>query len=224
MLAPGDRFCGECGATVGPAAGAVPLSKEDWKPGTTWKLLVGALAAVLVVALYLRFTTDRPEPAGTFGASATQGTAGRPAVDVLSMTPQQQADALFDRVMRLSAEGKRDSVQFFGPMAMGIYEQMQPLDLDQRFDLGTIALATGATPVARAQADTILRKDANHLLGLTLLSRAARAAGQAADASRADARLRQAADAELKLAAQKPEYQRHKGDIDTELKRLAGLD
>lgn len=224
-LSPGDRFCGECGAAVG-ATGGVPIAKEDWRPSTGWKVGVGALAAVLVVALVMRFGAERPQqPATAFSsAGSMQGQPGSVAsAGVLSMTPQQQADALFDRVMRLSAEGKVDSVQFFAPMAMGVYEQLQPLDLDQRFDLGTVALAAGATDVARAHADTILQRDPDHLLGLALASRTARARNSAPEQERADARFRQVAEAELKKAPEKIEYQRHRIDIETELKRLAGM-
>ncbi|MBA3889139.1 MAG: zinc ribbon domain-containing protein [Gemmatimonadaceae bacterium] len=225
-LAPGARFCEECGAAVGasPVPGAVPLAREDWRPSTGWKIGVGTLALLLAVTLYLRFSTDRAPAGAPFATAGMQGAPlGGPSANVLSMPPQQQADALFDRVMRLSEEGKRDSVQFFAPMAMSVYEQLQPLDLDQRFDLGTIALAAGDTRVARAQADSILQSDPDHLLGLALMSRTGRASGAAADAERADARFRQAAEGELRKSQEKPEYQRHRADIETELKRLAGL-
>lgn len=224
-LHPGDKFCGECGAPAraGDAA-MVPTPAEPWRPTAGWWIGVGALAATLAVALYLRFAGDRPSNVPTVGQAATMqaGTTG-PSAGVLSMTPQQQADALFDRVMRLSEQGKTDSVQFFAPMALAVYEQLQPLDLDQRFDLGTIALAAGMHGLARAQADTILQKDPDHLLGLALLSRTGRATNTAADVQRADARFRQAAEGELRKSEQKVEYQRHRVDIEAELKRLAGL-
>lgn len=219
-LVPGDRFCGECGAAVGSGsaeAGAAPA--EPWRPSTTWKVATAALALMLVVSLYLRFAGDRE----TASTAMQAGVPGSVPVNPLSMPPQQQADAMFDRVMRLSEEGKRDSVQFFAPMAISIYRQLEPLDLDQRFDMGTIALAAGMNDIARAQADTILQKDPDHLLGLTLLSRAARAAGAAADAQRADARFASIVETEVKKAPQKVEYQRHKGDIEVEVKRLAGI-
>ena len=224
-LGPGDRFCGECASAVGAAAApATPgAAAASTRPTATWWIGVGALAATLLVALYLRFGTDEPPQQAALQQPATAGPlqSGGPSAGVLSMSPQQQADALFDRVMRLSEEGKRDSVQFFAPMAMAVYEQLQPLDLDQRFDLGTIALAAGMHPVARAHADTILQKDPVHLLGLALLSRAARAAGSVTEAERADARFRQAADGEWKKKGEKAEYERHRIDIETELKRLA---
>lgn len=224
MLQPGDRFCGECGATVGTAHGSRgTATAEPWRPSMAWKVATTALAATLVVALFLRFGGDRPQ--ATDGATAMQSGApgGGPSASILSMPPQQQADALFDRVMRLSEEGKRDSVQFFAPMAIGIYEQLQPLDLDQRFDMGTVALAAGMYPVARAQADTILQKDPDHLLGLILLSRTARASGAASDADRADATFAKIASTEVRKAPEKVEYQRHKNDIEVEVKRLAGI-
>lgn len=220
MLAPGDRFCGECGAPVGNGGTeGVAASAEPWRPSTTWKVATAALAVMLVVSLYLRFAGDRATEAAPMQAGAPGGIPVNP----LSMPPQQQADALFDRVMRLSEQGKRDSVQFFAPMAISIYRQLEPLDLDQRFDMGTIALAAGMNDIARAQADTILQRDPDHLLGLALLSRAARAAGAAADAQRADARFASIVETEVKKAPQKVEYQRHKGDIEVEVKRLAGM-
>lgn len=223
-LVPGDRFCGECGAPVGSAAAAgVAAPEEPWRPSTTWKVATVALAVVLVVALYIRFAGDRPVP-GTLSGSAMQaGAPGAMAVNPLSMPPQQQADAMFDRVMRLSEQGKRDSVQFFAPMALAIYGQLEPLDLDQRFDMGTVALVAGMHDVALAQADTILQRDGDHLLGLALKSRAARAAGRTADAQQADARFASIVETEVKKAPEKTEYQRHKGDIEVEVKRLAGM-
>ena len=227
-LAPGDRFCGECGAPVGVAAAAAAAAEpaEPWRPSTTWKVVTIALAATLVVALFMRFGSDRPQGRATpLDPAATQSgaPAGGPSAGILSMPPQQQADALFDRVMRLNEEGKRDSVQFFAPMAIGIYEQLQPLDLDQRFDMGTIALAAGMYPTARAQADTILQQDPDHLLGLALLSRSARASGATADARRADVKFAKIVQTEVRKAPEKIEYQRHKSDIEIEVKRLAGI-
>jgi len=224
LVAAGERFCGECGTAVSTTGGAVPLEKEPWRPSTTWKVATGALAVTLVVALFLRFSGDAPASAAPFaqGAMPQGGAPGGPSAGVLSMSPQQQADALFDRVMRLSEEGKRDSVQFFAPMALAVYDQLQPLDLDQRFDLGTIALAAGMHGVARAQADSILKKDPDHLLGLALLSRTGRASGNTADVERADSRFVRIVETEVKNAPQKLEYQRHKGDIEVEVRRLAG--
>lgn len=221
VVGAGEKFCGECG-TPAAAVTASPLASEPWRPSTTWKVATAALAVTLVVALYLRFAGDRPVDTASVAPAGAQMGARGPSAGVLSMPPQQQAAALFDRVMRLSEEGKRDSVQFFAPMALQVYEQFQPYDLHQRFDVGSIALAAGMHAVARAHADSILQKDPDHLLGLALLSRVARASGDAAASREADAKFSRIAETEVKRAPQKPEYQDHKGDIETEVKRLAG--
>jgi len=224
-VAPGEKFCGECGLGVGPAANRAPITvSDDWRPSTGWKVGTAALAALLLVTLYLRFGAKRaeaPTTAAAIGAPIGAMQSGLPAgAGPLSMAPQQQADALFDRVMRLNEEGKRDSVQFFAPMAMAVYESLQPLDADQRFDLGLVALVSGAHVVAGAQADSILQKDPSHLLGLVLQGRAARARGQIDVATAADRRLVTVGEAELAKSAQKTEYQRHRADIENELKRM----
>ena len=71
----------------------------------------------------------------------------------------------------LDEEGKRDSVEFFAPMVMAAYRMLGPLDLDQHYDLGRIGEVTGGGTLARAEADTILRADPTHLLGLALAAR-----------------------------------------------------
>ena len=131
------------------------------------------------------------------------------------MTPEQRAERLFDRVMALAERGKSDSVQFFAPMAMQAYAMLPALDIDQRYDLGRIAIVAGEEETARAQADTILRTQPKHLLGLLL----------AADASalRRDARAEQSfidrflAAVPAERATQRREYQAHAKDIDARL-------
>ena len=133
------------------------------------------------------------------------------APDISNLSPQERADRLFDRIMRLSSEGKTDSVQFFAPMAMSVYQTLGPLNADQRYDLGRIAETAGAAEVARAQADTILRSDSTHLLGLVLGIRAAQLRGDTATARGFSRRLLAAEPTES--PKQLPEYQRHQGDI-----------
>ena len=131
------------------------------------------------------------------------------------MSPQERADRLYDRVMRLSEEGKRDSVDFFAPMVVAAYRMLGPLDADAHYDLGRIGEVTGAEGLARAEADTILRAQPNHLLGLTLAARVAVDEHRTADARSYYRRLVAAAPAER--AKRLPEYQRHQHDIDEAL-------
>lgn len=150
-------------------------------------------------------------------ANGGAGAGGR-APDLSQMTPRDIADRLFDRVMTLVAAGKADSAQFFAQMALQNYESMEK-DLDLRYDMGRVAEVTGAAVVARAQADTILRENPNHLLGLVLAAKAAALQGRMDDYKRFQARLVAAAPAER--AQKREEYDRHANDIDAALRTAA---
>ena len=113
--------------------------------------------------------------------------------------------------MLLASEGKIDSVQFFAPMAVQSYLLLQPLNLDQRYDLGRIAEVTGALPLAQAQADTILRNNPNHLLGLILEARLATIGGDTAKVRAFERRL--IAVQKSELSKNLDEYTRHQDDI-----------
>jgi hypothetical protein len=134
------------------------------------------------------------------------------APDISSMSPRERADRLFDRVMNMSAQGKADSAAFFASMAVGAYESVGPLDLDLRYDYGRMAEMAGDLPLAQAQADTILRENPDHLLGLILAARVAQAKGNASLSNQHLAHVVRAEKTEL--AKSLDEYVRHKNDID----------
>jgi hypothetical protein len=152
-------------------------------------------------------------PAGPFAGGAAPGAARAP--DISSLSPRERADRLFDRVMRLGAEGKPDSVQLFAGMALMQYETMGALDADLRYDMGRVAEVAGRPEIARAQADTILQQSPTHLLGLVLAAKAASMRGDAA--ALADYNRRLAAAAPAERARNLEEYQRHVQDIDDAL-------
>ncbi|MGH7663239.1 MAG: hypothetical protein ACRENI_02920 [Gemmatimonadaceae bacterium] len=151
-------------------------------------------------------------PAPGFGAIAPVPAA---APGISAMSPQERADRLFNRIMTLHEQGKTDSVQFFAPMAVSAYQMLGPLEPDQHYDLGRIGAVIGVRELARAQADSILNAQPNHLLGLALAADAARLAGDETSARRFEQRLIAAAPAELERNL--PEYQRHRNDIDRAL-------
>jgi len=146
--------------------------------------------------------------AGAAGGATTGAGPGGRAPDITSLSPEERAARLFDRVMRYDEQGKRDSLLIFAPMAIGAYEMIESLDADQRYDLGRIGEVSGNYTVAKAQADTILRAQPNHLLALSL---AARMSPDPAVAREYQRKLVAAAPAEL--AKQLPEYARHRADI-----------
>ena len=133
------------------------------------------------------------------------------------MSPREIADRLFDRVMRLSTEGKADSVQLFAGMAIMQYETMGDLDNDLRYDFGRVAEAAGREEIARAQADSILQNAPTHLLGLVLAGKAAAMRNDRTALTDFNKRLVAAAPAERKKNLD--EYQRHQTDIENALKR-----
>jgi hypothetical protein len=198
--------------------------------------IIGAVAVIAVIGIATwrsmqedRFAAQAGQAAEVVGMGAPAGpmagganAAGNP----LSMEPTQMADALYDRVMRLSAEGKKDSVAFFvNNVVDQVYGMIGPLDLDQHYDFGNVLHAGGKEDAALAHADTILAKDPVHLLGLALKFRAEQAKG-AATAARASAeKLLASEKAEMAKAEQKPEYTRHSSDIELavqEAKKLLG--
>jgi len=137
------------------------------------------------------------------------------APDISQLTPRERADRLFDRIMALNERGRTDSVQFFAEMGIRAYQMVQALDLDARYDMGRIAEVAGLADLARAQADTILRAEPNHLLGLVLAIRAARLAGNESAATAFERRLIAAEPAERRR--NRDEYTRHRADIDAAL-------
>jgi hypothetical protein len=151
-------------------------------------------------------------------AGAANGAAGGArAPDISNLSPTEIANRLFDRVMRLNDEGKADSVAFFAPMAVQAYqmvasEQGHPLDADERFDVGRIGEVAGALQIAKAQADTILQQQPNHLLGLLLAGQVAKLSGNTAALNEYRATFARVKPHEL--ARKLPEYARHRADID----------
>jgi hypothetical protein len=133
------------------------------------------------------------------------------APDISSLSPQERADRLYNRVMLLASQGKMDSVQFFAPMALTAYQMLSPLNADQRYDMGRIGEVAGALPLAKAQADTILVENPNHLLGLILEARLATLAGDSTSLHSYERRLLAAEKTEA--AKKREEYIRHQDDI-----------
>jgi hypothetical protein len=137
------------------------------------------------------------------------------APDISQMTPEQRAERLYDRIMTEHEAGRPEAVRTFLPMARAAYEMIEPLNLDQRYDLGRLGEVGGDLALARAESDTILTSRPTHLLGLILAARVARLEKNETRARALDARLLAAEPAERSAAL--PEYRLHKNDIDAAL-------
>ncbi len=229
-LAAGAKFCHRCGTPAGAEGGRAGAGVGTG--GTNSNALPWAFAAIALLAFGAYVAAQRfgavpiPTPAATAAAPGAPGAAGpfagdpnapRPASagDISQLSPEERADRLHDRLMRLYEEGKADSVQFFAPMGLAAFQALPSLDEHRRYDLGRIGEVSGALPLARAQADTILQQSPNHLLGLILAARVAELEGREADRTRMTQAFVRASDAEL---TRNPiEYQLHANDINIAL-------
>ena len=234
-FSPGANFCHRCGTPVGSAAipaGSAAATAQPRGAGAVmpWAVAFVALLALAAMAAGRNFnatggsTLDAPLNAlpqaalgetGGAGPASAPGAAGARAVDITSMSPREQANRLFERVSRLASAGKVDSVAFFAPMALGVYESLPDITLDERYHMGRIAEMAGAREVARAQADTILRERPTHLLGLILGAKAAAMVPDEAAFLAFERRLLAAEAAER--ASGLPEYRDHAQEIDMAL-------
>jgi hypothetical protein len=220
------KFCAQCGAALGERAkfchrcgasretGGASAPRGGANTFIPWAITATAVLAFIAFLAGQRFGGRAESPAAAVPA------AGARAVDISSLTPQQRADRLFDRMMVLVTEGKSDSVQFFAPMAIQSFEALAPLDAHQRYDLGLIGVVSGDGALARAQADTILQAQPSHLLGLILAMRAAGLSGDTAARTQFAQRLSAALVNER--AKGLPEYTDHGPDIDAAVRDIEG--
>ena len=242
-LPPGARFCHRCGLAAGadprPAAGAarVGATGRTGVDAVPWAVAAIALLAVVALVAGQNFrgargsSLDAPSNAlpvpglddrGVGGpmAGAGGGDPARARTDIANMSPEERALRLYNRVMTLSEQGKRDSVVFFAPMAVTAFQMLDSLSLDQRYDMGRIGEISGIPELAAAQADTILRASPTHLLGLILAANAAGMRGQA-DAQR-QYQQRFTAARTSELAKGLPEYTAHRADIAAATQAIGG--
>lgn len=200
------KFCPECGATTsrsvrpsGPASGADRL---PW-------IVAGIAVVALVVTVIFLVNRGRPAAADVSSSAApfAGGVPGQATTDLSQMTPREQADRLFDRVMRASEAGDTAQVQFFGPMTLQAYANLGTLDTDARLHVGLVQIALANPAAATAQADTIQRGSRTHLFGWLLEARAAEAQGNTAATRAAFRGLLDNYTAER--AKNLPEYEQH---------------
>lgn len=208
-LPAGARFCNQCGVTVAAQPAAVAASRPQVIPWAVAGLAIVALAGVVIVP---RVAGD---PARDAAAAAVTGLAQLPAagagdpsqVDLASMTPRERADRLFNRVMEGMSGGDTTRIGFFTDMAIQAYGMVPERNADLHYHLGELYRAKGDLDAARAQADTLLATDPQHLFGLFGAAQVEQARGNEAQAR---ALYQQFLDAyATQYARQLPEYMEH---------------
>jgi hypothetical protein len=225
QLSPGAHFCHRCGKPVG-AASPIATNADSRKSSSSplpWAVAAIALLALLAMSAGKFFNSSRGSsldaPSNALPQAGLDDRAAGDAnasgeirgPDISSLSPEERADRLFNRVMLLSSQGKADSVLFFAPMAISAYQMLSPMSADQRYDLGRIAEVAGALPLAKAQADTILRDNPTHLLGLILAARVASLSGDTKSQRYYETKILDVETAEK--TKKLPEYERHENDI-----------
>ena len=133
---------------------------------------------------------------------------GAGTTDLSTMTPREQADRLFDRVMRASEGGDSGEVTFFGPMAIQAYGMIGKLDADARFHVGLIEAALANEAGATAQADTLEKQTPRHLFVSLIRWEVANRRGDSAALRRVYRQFLDNYDAEM--ASGKSEYEMHR--------------
>jgi hypothetical protein len=204
QLADDARFCHKCGASTAP-----PAASGGWRAGIPWGI-AGLAGGALLAVLLLRGNRGDSPAAQNMPPFARGGAA--PAPDLSQMTPQEQAQRLFDRVMILEEEGKTDSVRFFMPMAIGAYQMLPAMNLDAHFDVGLLQLTAGDPAAALAEADTIHQQVPTHLFAFVLQARALEAQGDSAAARQPYRNFLKNETAER--AKGREEYQEHRNILD----------
>lgn len=212
-LTSGSRFCHHCGAPAGAGAPAAGRGIPAWGVVVTILVVLGAFVAGQQFGGGANGADTAASEAGPLNAPFAGGATRAP--DISNMSPEEAANRLFDRVMRYASEGKTDSAAMFAPMAILAYERIGPLNAHIRYDMGTISAVIGDADVASAQADTILKAQPNHLLGLLLAAKAAELKKNAAASAKFRDRL--AAAAATEKAKNLQEYTDHQREIDDAL-------
>ena len=219
-LSAGARFCHVCGTPLGapasaPAAARRPAAHGPLPAGgqaglIPW-IVTGIAVAVLVVVLVARFggtAAPATAAASSTGAPGTGANGMVATTDISQMSPQEQADRLFDRVMTAHEAGDSQQVAFFGPMALQATAMLGTLNDDEHFHVGLINAALGNYAAATAEADTIAKSDPRHLFVPLLRWEVANHDKDAAAMRRAYRQFLDNYDKEM--ASGKPEYAMHK--------------
>jgi hypothetical protein len=177
--------------------------------------LLGGAMAIALVALVVRRETVPP------GAAAEPAEATVPAgraPDISAMTPRERFDRLYQRVITAAERGDQATVKQFTPMAVAAFGQLDRVDADARYHLAMLLLHVGDPAGAKAQADSILAANPDHLFGFVIQGAVAR--WDRNDGARDQSYRNFLARYDRELATGKPEYQEHEAML-AEVKRAA---
>lgn len=207
-------------ATTGARSGSARSSdtvdvNEATSTGANPSTLLAAGASLVALLVVMFIVLPRLSDSGSQAAQpapvapfANSGSGGDPTqIDLNSMSPEEAAGRLFNRVMSSVSAGDSSAARQFAPMAISAYEMIPNPSLDSRYHVALLQLVTLDLKAARATAGTMLNEVPEHLFGLFVAAQTEDAMGNK-DAARAFyQRLLDSFDAEI--AANRPEYSEH---------------
>jgi len=128
------------------------------------------------------------------------------------MSPRDQFDRLFNRIMTASEQGDTATANRFSPMALQAYQNLPEVDQDARYHAAMLRLHGGDIAGAQALADTIGTIQKGHLFSYVLNTAIARFSNDQAKLKQNYEGYLTHLDAEM--AAGRSEYQDHKAMLD----------
>ena len=225
---PESRFCTNCGKPIpgsskrsggrrpGVPPGPVPGERAPGglSGGNLGWWVAGALLVVVLVALGYPILT-RSGGGSSGGGSVPMGTSGGGAglVDLTTMSLEEQATLLFNRVMTSNSTGDTADVAFFLPKALVIYEELNPTDPDGIYHYALLQMVGRDPEAALAKAREGLAQVPEYLLLLAVSAEAELAMGDSAAAGDFYRRLLSSYDAEM--ATMRPGYDHHERILPT---------
>lgn len=145
--------------------------------------VAGALLVVTLVALgypVLNRGSGGQGGGGSTGAPPGMGGSGGGSglVDLTTMTLDEQATLLFNRVMSSNSTGDTADVEFFLPKALTIYEQLNPTDPDGLYHYALLHMVGEDYEAALAKAREGLEEVPDYLLLLGVAAEASLGLGR----------------------------------------------
>jgi hypothetical protein len=210
-LSAGAAFCHACGAPQRPTS-------TSRQPPLPW--VIGAALVVVVIVAAVSYSAGKSAGARAAASSGSAATGTMAAPDISNMSPEEQANRLFDLVMTAHEQGDVARVNQFLPMALQAYQMLGTLDADQQYHVGLMSAISGNVQEALARVDSIRRVQPNHLLATMLRYSVAQLQSDTAAASAAMKKF--ARDYQSEIGKNLEEYQAHSRSIESFRQQIQG--
>lgn len=146
------------------------MSSVVARVGAPW-LAVAAVGVVLaVVGTFIMLDRGSSVQPATPSASTPLpvGDTNGDLVDLSTMTREEAAERLFNRIMTASENGDQAEAENFVPMALQAYDLLSHLGSDEHYHVGLLHMVVGDVDGARTQQNAIRQSTPEHLMGFML--------------------------------------------------------